>query len=115
MITYRLRSLRDSFPASGTQIHRGPAAIGSSSRPPDSSTPPGPGSPSRCSKASSSLKMRLGRSSSELGLSGSINHPPHVISDDPLVTTHGEPPAETPGGLKSDGPSPKSGERVSSR
>ncbi|GMH29924.1 hypothetical protein Nepgr_031767 [Nepenthes gracilis] len=40
-------------------LHRGPAAIGSSSRPPDSSTPPGPGSPSRCSEPSSSLKIRL--------------------------------------------------------
>ncbi|GMH21184.1 hypothetical protein Nepgr_023026 [Nepenthes gracilis] len=91
-------------------LHRGPAAIGSSSRPPDSSSPPGPGSPSRCSEPSSSLKIRLGRSSSEPGLSDLITHPPPVIPVDPLVIIHGVPPAETPGGLKSDGPSPKSGE-----
>ncbi|GMH00788.1 hypothetical protein Nepgr_002627 [Nepenthes gracilis] len=40
-------------------LHCGPAGIGSSSRLPDSSTPPGPGSPSRCSEPSSSLKIDL--------------------------------------------------------
>ncbi|GMH16903.1 hypothetical protein Nepgr_018744 [Nepenthes gracilis] len=73
-------------------LHRGPAAIGYSSRPPESSTPPGPGNPSRCSESSNSLKISLGRSSS-----GPINHPPPVIPVVPLVTIHGLPPAETPG------------------
>ncbi|GMH00793.1 hypothetical protein Nepgr_002632 [Nepenthes gracilis] len=61
-------------------LHCGPTAIGYSSRPPDSSTPPGPGSPSRCSESSNSLKISLGRSSSEPGMSGPINNPPLVTS-----------------------------------
>ncbi|GMH07462.1 hypothetical protein Nepgr_009302 [Nepenthes gracilis] len=45
-------------------VHCGPAAIGYSSRPPESSTPPGPGSPSRCSESSNFLKISPRQSSS---------------------------------------------------